>query len=301
MESLPNIQPSRLQRWLMASRPRTLPAAISPVLAGSGIAIGMGKFDLFPALIALFCALMIQIGANMVNDVMDYLNGTDTVGRLGPTRVTQTGLLTPREVFGGILFVFGLAALAGIYMVYLRGWIILAIGAACILAATIYTAGPFPLTKIGLGDLFVLIFFGFFALVGTVFAITGSVPLVAWSSALGVGALATNILVVNNIRDTESDRRAGRRSIPVVFGRHIAELEFSILMLIAYLVPVFQVITQQASLWALLPILSLPPAIKNFHSLRRQPAGRGMNLILAKTAQVELVYSLLLAVGLALT
>lgn len=211
---------------MLASRPKTLPAAISPVLVGWGIAIGIEGFQLLPALAALLCAVLIQIGTNLVNDVVDYQKGADTSERLGPVRVTHTGLLTPRQVWRGVFITFGLAALVGLYLVFDAGWPVLVIGGASILAGFLYTVGPYSLTNIGLGDLFVMLFFGFVAVCGTVFVVAGSGPLSAWLSALGVGALVTNILVVNNTRDMETDRQTGRKNIPVLFGRKGGKIEF---------------------------------------------------------------------------
>ena len=191
----PEIQSLKLwQRWVLGARPRTLPAASSPVLIGWGAALGLGQFRLMPALAALLCALLIQIAANLINDVVDFQKGTDTAERLGPLRVTQAGLLTPRQVWVGIAVIIGLAALTGLYLAFTAGPVVLIIGAACLLGAFAYTTGPFPLAKNGLGDLFALLFFGLVGVCGTVFVLVGKVPASAWWGGLGAGVQITNIL-----------------------------------------------------------------------------------------------------------
>ncbi len=287
------------QRWLLASRPKTLPAAISPVLLAWAIAIDQGCFYLPPALATLAIAVLLQIGANLVNDVSDFQKGTDNSDRMGPLRVTQAGLLSPRQVWGGVIMVFGLAALAGLYLVFLKGWPVLLLGVACIAAALVYSVGRFSFAALGLGDLFALLFFGFGALCGTVYVLCGSVSLTAWLAAVPVGALVTAILVVNNIRDIESDRRAGRRNIPVLYGRRGGELEYIILLVIAYLSPLAILLSGETP-WVLLPWLSLPFAVRLFLQMRAAPIGRIFNVFLAQTARMALLYSLLLALGILL-
>lgn len=287
------------QRWMLAIRPKTLPAAAAPVILGWGIAYTTGVFYFGPALAALVTAVMIQIGTNLVNDVVDFAKGADTEARTGPTRVTQTGLLTPRQVWGGVWVTFGIAALAGVYLFWTWGWIVLLIGAASILAGIAYTAGPYPLAYIGLGDLFVMIFFGFAAVCGTVFVTSGELPVLAWFGAAAAGALTVNILVVNNIRDIDTDRSAGRKNIAIVFGRKTAAWEYALMLVLAYAVPPVLVCKQLAAPWVLLALLSLPQGINLWGVLRGDLEGLALNPILGKTAQLLLVYSLLFAAGLA--
>jgi 1,4-dihydroxy-2-naphthoate octaprenyltransferase len=285
------------QRLVLASRPKTLPAAISPVIVGWGIALGMHHFALLPAVVTMVCAVFIQIGTNMVNDVLDFQKGADTSERLGPVRVTLSGLLTPKQVWLATLATFGLAGLGGVYLALYAGWPVIVIGLACMLAGYLYTGGPLPLTHIGLGDLFVLLFFGFTALCGTVFVLTGGIPPVAWLAAFGVGVLVTDILVVNNIRDIQTDRSAGRKNIPSQFGRRAGEIEYGVLIILAYLIPILIVLVTGESPGMLLTLLSLPLAIRLFLRLRATPISREFNALLAGTGQVLLVYSLLMAVG----
>ena len=224
MQSQTPKQLSPIHKWLLAIRPKTLPAAAAPVILGWSIANTTGKFYWSMACAALISALMIQIGTNLVNDVIDFAKGADTLERTGPVRVTQTGMFTAKQVWVGVWVTFGIGALAGLYLMLHAGWVVLVIGLASIAAGIMYTAGPYPLAYIGLGDLFVMLFFGFVAVCGTVFVTSGMLPLLAWFGAASAGALTVNILVVNNIRDIDTDRFAGRKNIAIVFGRKICRL-----------------------------------------------------------------------------
>ncbi len=285
--------------WVLAARVRTLPAAAAPVIVGTGAAVGTGDFRLLPALAALVGALLLQIGANLANDVFDFERGADTADRLGPTRVTQAGLLTPRQVRAGMAFVFGLAALIGIYLVAVGGWAILLIGMAATLAALAYTGGPFPLGYHGLGELFVFLFFGLAAVCGTYLVQAGAVRAVAWGAAVPVGLLAVAIIVVNNLRDIGTDRAAGKRTLAVRLGERATRGEYLTLVAGAYLVPPLLWAAGVASGWAMLAWLSLPLVPPLVRRVLRE-RGRVLNGVLAGTARLELVYGLLLAVGLAL-
>jgi len=290
-----------IQRWWLGIRPRTLPAAIAPVLVGWGIVIGTksSSFKILPALVILFCSLLIQIGTNLVNDVVDFEKGIDTQERQGPTRVTQAGLLTPSQVRIGISITFGLAVVAGIYLFIIAGWPVLVIGAASILAGISYSTGPFPLAHNGLGDLFVLIFFGFVAVCGTVYVLCGSIPVIAWLSGFAVGGLTVNILVVNNIRDIETDRSAGRKTIPVVFGRLAAEIEYGIFFAVAFLMPEFLLLYHLSQIWILIPLVFLQYGFGVVRLMLSAKEGPMFNKALAKTSQLLLFFSILYAIGLA--
>jgi 1,4-dihydroxy-2-naphthoate octaprenyltransferase len=298
MES-PNLESLSLgQRWLLAIRPKTLTAAAAPVILGWGIAANTGSFFWGPALAALVSALMIQIGTNLVNDVVDFSKGADTIKRTGPTRVTQSGLLTPKQVWQGVWLSFGIAAIAGAYLTWSAGWLVLWIGLASILAGIAYTAGPSPLAYIGLGDLFVMLFFGFVAVCGTVFVTSGELPLLAWFGAAAAGALTVNILVVNNIRDIKTDKAAGRKNIAILFGRKTAAWEYALMLVLAYAIPPVLVCKELASVWVLLTLVSLPRGINLWSLLRGDQSGPALNPILGKTAQLLLVYCLLFVTGL---
>jgi 1,4-dihydroxy-2-naphthoate polyprenyltransferase len=294
---------STAQRWMLGARPRTLPAAAAPVVVGIGVALlSEGRLERpLAALIAALCAVLIQIGANLVNDVADFEKGTDTAERLGPVRVTQAGLLSARQVWAGVFTTFGLAVLGGLYLAWVGGWPIVAIGLACIAAAFIYTVGPYSLSDKGLGDIFVFIFFGLVGVCGTVYLLTGQLPAVAWWSGAGVGALTTAILVVNNVRDIATDRQAGRRNLPVVFGRRAGEWEFIALLAVGYLTPLAILALKLSGFSILAVFLTLPYAIQLTRRFIAAPASPAMNAVLGQAAQLVLFYSLALGIGLALS
>ncbi len=285
--------------WILASRPKTLPAAAAPVIVGGAVAAAQSGFRFLPWLAALLGALFLQIGANLANDVLDFKRGADTTDRLGPTRVTQTGLLTPEQVTTGMWVVFGLAALCGLYLIAVAGWPILAIGIAAILSAIAYTGGPYPLGYHGLGDLFVFLFFGLAAVCGTVYVQIGQVPLLAWLAALPMGFITTDILVVNNLRDIETDRRAGKHTLAVLLGANGAKAEYALLLVGSYLVPFVLFIAGLSSPWVLLALLSLPKAWGLWKIVSTQ-TGRVLNQALAGTGQLALVYAILFSFGLLL-
>jgi 1,4-dihydroxy-2-naphthoate octaprenyltransferase len=286
-----------LRAWVMACRPATLTAALSPVAVGTAVAVSVHGFRSGPALAALFGAICLQIGSNLANDVFDYEKGADTAERLGPTRAAQAGLLTATELKRGMGVAFLLAFTAGIYLTAITGPVIVAIGLGSIASAIAYTGGPFPLGYHGLGDVFVMLFFGFVAVCGTALVQVGSVPLLAWAASVPVGALATAILVVNNVRDCETDVRAGKRTLPVRFGRRVGLVEYAVLLGLAYAVPVLLVAANQASPWALLPLLSAPLAIRLVRRVWREN-GPALNATLVLTAKLLFVHSALLAIGL---
>jgi 1,4-dihydroxy-2-naphthoate octaprenyltransferase len=295
-----NVDTARLtypQRWLLASRPKTLPAATVPVIVGTAAAIKDNVFQFGPALAALIGALLIQIGANFANDVFDYKKGADTAERLGPTRVTQAGMLTPAQVYAGMVVVFGLATLIGIYLVVVGGWPVVLIGVFSILAALAYTGGPFPLGYNGLGDIFVFIFFGLVAVGGTYYVQAGTVGALAWWCALPVGFLATAILVVNNLRDVKTDRIAGKKTLAVRFGETGARAEYAALVILSYLVPLGIWLSGAAGPAVLLAWLSAPLAWPLWQTVAHLE-GRILNKALGGTARLELVYGICLAVGL---
>jgi 1,4-dihydroxy-2-naphthoate octaprenyltransferase len=296
--SAPTSKPlSYLRRWWLAIRPRTLPAAGSPVLIGFAIAWSVGKFRWLPALVILACALLLQILANLVNDVGDFQKGTDTSGRLGPTRVTHSGLLTPRQVWSGVILVILLALAGGSYLAWVGGWPVLVMGGTAILGAILYTIGPFSMSDYGTGDLFALIFFGVVSVVGTTYILTGQVYPLSWAGGVGAGALVTAILVVNNVRDIETDRRAGRKNIPVVWGRKAGEIEYLLMLVLAFIVPLVALVFGWANAWIFLPWLCMPRGIQLLRRIQTLPAGPGFNKLLANTAQLVLLYCVLFSIG----
>lgn len=282
--------------WWLAIRPRTLPAAASGVVMGSAIAWKDGSFQLLPSLAALFVALLLQIGSNVANDVYDFERGADTFERHGPVRVTQARLLTPAQVKRGMWVIFGLAALCGLYLAYVRGWVVILIGVAAIISAIAYTGGPFPLGYHGLGDLFVFIFFGLVAVTGTYYVQVASISNAAWWMAIPVGLIITAILVVNNLRDIENDRAAGKRTLAVLMGARASRIEYVLCVGIAYLIIPLLILMNIIPVASLLTWLSLPIAIKSTRIVFTQK-GRSLNVALAGTGQTALVYSILFWVG----
>jgi 1,4-dihydroxy-2-naphthoate octaprenyltransferase len=290
-------KPNFIQTWWLAIRPRTLPAAVSGVIMGCALAWYDGSFMLLPAVACLLIALLLQIGSNVANDVFDFERGADTAERLGPVRVTQAGYLTPSQVKTGMVVIFALAAFLGLYLATLRGWTVIWLGTAAILSAVAYTGGPYPLGYHGLGDVFVFIFFGVVAVAGTYFVQTGSVSLAAWWMSVPIGFIVTAILVVNNLRDLENDRKAGKHTLAVRFGEQGTKAEYLLLMLIAYLiVPIF-VWMKIIPVGAMLAWLSLPIAIRTLRVVFTQ-VGRSLNTALAGTGQTAFLFSLFFWVGL---
>lgn len=291
-------RPSTLRVWLLATRPATLTAALAPVLVGaaaSAHAVGAANVRWVGVLAAALGATFIQVGTNLANDVFDYEKGADTAERLGPLRVTQAGLLTPRQVRAGMIASFALATLAGVYLVAACGWPIVAIGVASIASGIAYTGGPYPLGYNGLGDVFVFVFFGLVAVCGTAFVATGAVPWTAWAAAVPVGALATAVLVVNNVRDHETDVKAGKRTLVVRYGRAFGVMEYAALWALALAVPVALALSLRAP-WMLLPVLTLPSAMKLTRAVRGTQ-GKALNPLLGATAKMLLAHSALAAAG----
>lgn len=288
-----------LHIWWLAIRPKTLPAAASSVIVGTALAWWNGGFSLWPALAALAIALLLQIGSNLANDVYDHERGADTEDRLGPLRVTQAGLLTRKQVKTGMKVVFALALVCGLYLVTVRGWLVLVIGAAAIISAIAYTGGPYPLGYHGLGEVFVFLFFGVTSVVGTYWVQAGDAPGVVWLMSVPVGMLITAIIVVNNLRDIEQDRVVGKHTVAARIGVQATKWEYAICVAIAYLVVAGAVIARALPALVLLAWLSLPLAYLTARIVFTQ-AGRPLNAALAKTGQLTLAFSVLFALGLAL-
>jgi 1,4-dihydroxy-2-naphthoate polyprenyltransferase len=291
--------PGTLGRWVMAARPATLTAAAAPILVGTGCAWAAGGFRAGPALAALAGAFLLQIGANLANDLFDFQKGADTPERLGPTRVVQSGLLSPDAVRAGLVVTFGLALLVGVYLVWVAGPVIVVIGLLSMAAAVAYTGGPYPLAYNGLGDIAVFIFFGFVAVGGTAFVQAGHVPTLAWIAAIPVGTLTTAILVVNNVRDMETDAAAGKRTLAVRLGRRGTVAEYALLLGVAYATPIGLVLAGRLSAWALLPLITAPLAVVLYRRVRDQ-RGRALNPALGGTARLLFLFGALFALGIVL-
>lgn len=288
---------SKIGLWLLAIRPKTLPAAVGPVAVGSAVAFRDGKFTLIPAFCCLLGAVLLQIGVNLANDYFDFKNDIDSEERLGPVRVTQSGLIPPGEVKRGMILCLFLAALVFLYLAVLGGWPIVLIGAASVLAALAYSGGPYPLASNGLGEIFVFIFFGLVAVGGTYLIQAGQLTWVAMLAAVPPGLLITAIMVVNNLRDIDTDRKAGKNTLAVILGRSRTIAEYKLLLLFSYLVPPAMIVTGVAEIYILLPLFTLPMALLLAKRVA-QEKGALLNELLAGTAKLSLVYSLLFAVGL---
>ena len=290
---------TKFESWVLASRPKTLLAAFVPVLVGSAIAYSDNALNILAALVALMCSILIQIGTNFVNDLYDYLAGTDTKERVGPKRALTEGLISINEMKLGISFTFGLAFILGTYLVYVSTWITFVIGIVSILAGFAYTAGPFPLAYKGLGDVFVFIFFGFVGTIGTYYVQTITVtPFVIWAS-IPIGALITNILVVNNYRDIEEDKIAGKNTLAVKFGREFTRLQYLIFLIISYAIPFIAYFTYKESYLIFLPLLTLPMAV-NLVKMIYNFNGSQLNKTLELTAKLSAIFGVLFAVGILL-
>ena len=284
--------------WVLATRPKTLPAAMAPVVVGSAMAYVHHRFALMPAIACLAVALLLQIGVNLANDFFDFSKGIDTEDRLGPVRVTQSGLIPPGRVKSAITMVFVSSLLPGLYLISIGGWPVVFIGAASIIAALAYSGGPFPLASHGLGDLFVFIFFGLVAVCGTYYVQALDLRPMVVLMGIIVGLLITAILVVNNLRDITTDRNTGKRTLAVMIGKHKTRLEYTVLLAGAYAIPVFLWFGGFASAWLLLPLATLPLAFLRIRLIRQPSDGPALNDLLAKTAKLAFFYSLLLSIGL---
>jgi 1,4-dihydroxy-2-naphthoate polyprenyltransferase len=285
-----------VRAWILAIRPKTLPAAVAPVLLGLAVARQSTSIAQGPAIATLLGALLLQVASNLANDVFDNEKGADRSDRVGPTRVVSTGLLSASNVKLGLAGVLFLALCAGAYLSGVAGAPIVIIGVAAAISAIAYTAGPFALAYHGLGEVFVFIFFGPVAVTGTVFIQTQQVPVLAWLAGISQGALAVNILVVNNLRDRTEDERAGKRTLAVRFGERFCLIQYATLLVVAYLVPIaWWGLTRESGL-ILAPLFSLPLALVVFRKVC-QTRGAGLNTLLARTAQIVLIFSLLFATG----
>lgn len=292
-------QISKVKGWILASRPKTLLAAVVPVIIGSSLAYDVGKFHFFAALVALICSILIQIATNFVNDLYDHLKGSDTKERVGPERALANGWISVNEMKLGIFITFALAFLLGLYLVYLGGWIILVIGILSIISGIAYTAGPYPLAYNGLGDIFVFIFFGVIGTVCTFYIQAHYVdPLIFWAS-VPVGALITNILVVNNFRDIDQDRAASKITLAVKFGKNFAVGQYIFLVLISYAVPLIAFFIYDKEWFILLPLISLPLAVRLVKMLFTLK-GTQLNKTLELTAKFSAIFGLLFAIGIIL-
>ncbi len=303
---------SRTRAWLMAARPQTLPAGAAPVVVGTGLAVGDGVFAPLPAVFALVGALLLQVGTNFANDYYDAVRGADTDDREGFTRVTAGGLIEPAAVKRAMYATFGLAVASGVYLVYVGGVPILVVGLASVVAGITYTGGPLPYGYRGLGDLFVFVFFGLVAVAGTYYVQAaagagvvlpvglpaGTLPARAVVAGLPAAGLSTAVLVVNNVRDRETDAAAGKRTLAVILGYRASRLEWTALVGMAYAVPVVFWLDGGSPV-VLLPLLTAPLAVALGRTIWTRTDGAALNPALERTGRLLFAHSVLFAAGLA--
>lgn len=297
-EMLPAATPrSKTALWILAARPKTLWAAVAPVLLGVAFAIDAGAFHAPAAVCALLAAVLIQVGTNYSNDYHDFVKGADTAARKGPVRVTQAGLLEPEAVRRAAILAFVLAFLVGVYLIFRGGWPILAIGLASILFGVLYTAGRYSLAYLGIADLFVLIFFGPVAVAGTYYVQTLVLDWMVVFAGLGPGFLSTAILLVNNIRDVDEDRQAGKKTLIVRLGRGFGIGLYAACILLASVVVVAAVLWTEDHAWALAALMTAPLGLRNLKTLMARSDPAALNPVLGDTARVLLIYCVLFGVG----
>jgi 1,4-dihydroxy-2-naphthoate polyprenyltransferase len=286
-----------MKTWIIASRPKTLPAALVPVIMGGVMAYGDGVFHPLAALVALICALLIQVATNFVNDYADFKKGTDDGKRIGPLRVTQAGLVTPLQMKRAIWFTFGITVLLSLYLVYRGGWPIVVIGTLSIVSGIMYTAGPYPLGYLGLGDLFVLVFFGPVAVAGTYYVQALTVNWIVILSGFGPGLISVAILTVNNLRDVDGDSKSGKNTLAVRFGKHFAMKEYYYSLLTAAVLPVIIYLVSgdyKFTCLTLALLLFIPGVLRVVHS---QSDGPSLNRALGTTGKLLLIYGILFSLG----
>ena len=287
---------NKFKSWVLASRPKTLPAAVAPVLIGTSVAYYDNKLNLIAALIALICSVLIQIGTNFVNDLYDHLKGSDSEERVGPERALATGMISVNEMKRAIYLTFGVTFFLGLYLVYIAGWPILLVGIFSIASGYAYTAGPYPLAYNGLGDIFVFVFFGVVAVVGTYYVQALKLTELIFIASIPAGMLITNILVVNNYRDVDEDKKNNKNTLAVKLGKRFSRIQYLVQMLIAYAVPVVVFIRYEISWTVLLPLITLPLGVKLFKMLV-DLKGEALNKTLELTAKLSVLFSILFSIG----
>lgn len=288
---------SRLKIWADASRPKTLVAAFTPVIVGASLAFHDGSIVFTNTFIALLCAFLIQIGTNFANDYFDFIKGADTKERIGFTRATSAGLIPPKNMLRATISSMVLAFIIGLYLVFIGGWQILLIGLLSLLFGILYTGGPFPLGYNGLGDIFVFIFFGVVAVMTTYYINTFEWSEASFWASIAVGALCTNILVVNNLRDVEQDKKVGKRTLGVIFGDTALKLEYCFMLIIAYSIPFLLFTYFSYTIWIFLPFVMLPLSIRHVKQIWLETHKPNLNGLLEQTAKAMALFGILFSVG----
>jgi len=287
-----------LKSWILAARPKTLSAAIAPVILGTALAWHDFHIDIITSLVTFLSAICIQIGTNFSNDISDFLKGADTKERLGPIRATQSGLLTIKQLKIGTIIIFSIAIIFGFYLAYIGGMPIVIIGLTSIAAGILYTAGPYPIGYHGMGDIFVFMFFGIIAVSGTYFLQTGYITQETIFCGIAIGFLSTAILVVNNLRDADTDRKAGKRTLTVRLGKSFSKIEYVFFITIPFFIPIFFYLRwDKLSLW--LPIFSFPLSISLAIAIFTK-TGTELNIVLSQTARLLIIFTILFSLGIML-
>jgi len=291
---------SRWSIWWSAARPHTLPAAVVPVIIGAALAWYHGSVNFTASVVALLCAMLIQIGTNFANDYFDFKKGADREDRIGFKRATASGLVAPESMLRATIITMFTAFLAGLYLVWIGGWVILLIGILSLIFGILYTGGPWPLGYNGLGDLFVFLFFGFAAVMGTYYVNTLQWSIEAFWASIPAGALCVNILVVNNLRDVEQDRISGKRTLGVLFGELALKVEYLIMLLMAYTTLLIFYTMNGYTATILLPLLALPFALYSMRSVWHHSDKSELNQTLERTGQFLVLFGVLFATGILL-
>jgi 1,4-dihydroxy-2-naphthoate octaprenyltransferase len=288
---------AKIKIWIDAARPKTLWASVAPVIMGTAMAYSDGNWDVLIAIFTMFSSVLIQIGTNYANDYFDFFKGADTKDRIGPVRATESGLVRPEQMKAAFILAFSLSAVFGLYLIWHGGWPILIIGTLSILFGILYTGGPFPLGYKGLGEVFVLTFFGPVAVGGTYYLQTNEINLAVILAGLSPGLISTALLTVNNLRDIKTDTRAGKRTLAVRFGPIFARIEYLLSILIACLMPLILILLDPGHPYSLAAILVLVLAGPPIKSVLFDDISPQLNTALASTGKILLVYSLVFSLG----
>ena len=296
MSNMDTVRKNSLKAWLLAARPKTLAAGVAPVLVASGLAAHEGRFNVIPAILCLFFAVMAQVASNFANDYFDYIKKTDNEERLGPARAVSSGWIDPIQMLIGLAVVITVACFFGMGLVFYGGWEMILVGVACIISLLAYTAGPWPLAYHGLGDVFVLVFFGFVPVVFTYYVLVGSFSPEVFLAGAVVGLQSVNILVVNNYRDRDTDKKSNKKTSIVVFGEAFGRWFYLLNGLAACLLSLLFWL-DNAPWAALFPILFLFPHVSTWKKLVSIRQGRALNPLLGETARNLLLLALLLTIG----
>ncbi|MFN1836013.1 1,4-dihydroxy-2-naphthoate polyprenyltransferase [Balneola sp. MJW-20] len=291
---------SKIKIWVEASRPKTLAAAFVPVFVGASLAYSDTMFRWDTTIVALICAFLIQIGTNFANDYFDYIKGSDTDERIGFRRATAAGLVAPKTMLNATILSMGLAFLLGLYLVYIGGYTILIIGLLSLLFGILYTGGPYPLGYNGLGDVFVFLFFGLVAVMTTYYVNALEWSVESFWASLAVGALCTNILVINNLRDVEQDKKSGKKTLGVLLGDRALKWEYTLMILLAYAITPHFYFKLDHNLWIFLPLLIAPMAIDEVYKIWTDDNKLVLNNTLERTARFMVLFGILFSIGILL-